>query len=286
VTANHRPGRHGFSMMEMLIVLTVIALVIGMALPALQSSREASRRIKCVNSLRQIVLALHNYETSHEAMPPGVIDPIGPVSGRGDDFDHSWIVQLLPFMEQGPLALAVDPNASVYAQENLRAAYTSMSTFLCPSDPHAARVAGRAKSSYAGCHHDVEAPIDDDNHGVFFLNSHVRNEDVVDGRSQTIFVGEKRIGAADLGWMSGTRATLRNTGSRINAPPPSAPPGDLYVGGFSSGHPGGANFAFGDGSIRFLTDRIDAHVYRLFGHRDDGEMVEDGPFPRTDQGNR
>ena len=71
-------------------------------------------------------------------------------------------------------------------------------------------------SNYAGCHHDVEAPIDADNHGVLFLNSHISGDDIPDGAAHTIFIGEKIVADDDLGWMSGTRATLRNTGLRIN----------------------------------------------------------------------
>jgi hypothetical protein len=71
-------------------------------------------------------------------------------------------------------------------------------------------------SMYAGVHHDVEAPIDVDNHGVFFLNSHVTRLDVVDGLSHTLFIGEKVSDGIDFGWMSGTRSTLRNTGSPLN----------------------------------------------------------------------
>ena len=77
-------------------------------------------------------------------------------------------------------------------------------------------------SNYAGCHHDVEAPIDVDNNGVFFLNSHLHYEDIRDGAAHTIFLGEKRLESADLGWMSGTRATLRNTGTPINGTPMAA----------------------------------------------------------------
>ena len=121
-------------------------------------------------------------------------------------------------------------------------------------------------SSYAGCQNDVEAPIDVDNHGVFYLNSRVRVIDVSDGLAQTLFVGEL-VKSSPLGWVSGTRATLRNTGSPMNGldrkmiedaagPPPL--PADLtalefermiaagehkiapgFVGGFGSQHPGG-----------------------------------------------
>jgi prepilin-type processing-associated H-X9-DG protein len=122
------------------------------------------------------------------------------------------------------------------------------------------------------------------NNGVFFLNSAVHYEDITDGSSHTIFVGEKIVDQGDtLGWMSGTRATLRNAGSPINAArtrtnrgmPPEAPTeeGPLYVGGFGSHHPGGANFAFGDGHVRFISETLDQEVLQQLAARADGKLL-------------
>jgi prepilin-type processing-associated H-X9-DG protein len=139
--------------------------------------------------------------------------------------------------------------------------------------------------AYSACHHDVEAPIDVDNHGVMFLDSSVRREDIRDGAANTIFIGEAG-GPGGWGWASGTRATLRNTGSRINGgrvPPGGVAPivtpggiGLLSVGGFGSTHGPGANFAFGDGSVRYLYEAISPKLYQQLGHRADGALaVED-----------
>ena len=142
------------------------------------------------------------------------------------------------------------------------------------------------------------------NNGVFFLNSRVRVIDVYDGLAQTVFVGEVPR-SSPLGWVSGTRSTLRNTGQPINrldfkaaeeASPGSPLPRDLsmrefeqmiasgqrncalFVGGFGSQHSGGANFAFGDGSVRFLRETIDKAVYQRLGNRADGEIIDDDAF--------
>jgi hypothetical protein len=214
-----------------------------------------------------------------------------------------------------------------------------------------------ARTSYAGCHHDGESPIDADNHGVLFLRSGVRYHEITDGRSNTIFLGEKliddepliahapisaaaggdgvdrsfymeeydppaipdaetppgetppgegavgAIGGApqepaplgppptplpplsDLGWISGTRATLRNTGTPINEssgafmqrrkkPRPAAASTPLWVGGFESWHPGGAYFAFGDGAVRYVREQISTSVYQRLGHRSDGGLID------------
>ncbi|MCA1684500.1 MAG: DUF1559 domain-containing protein [Planctomycetia bacterium] len=274
--ATSRAGA-GFTLMELLVVLAVIAIILSLMLPALQASREAARRSSCINSLRQLGLALQNYEYINQVLPPGVVDTRGPIHNRPEGLHIGWIVQLLPFMEQNGVYNAIDTNVSVYDPANATGARVRINTLLCPSDLERGVPRGVMMDvSFAACHHDVEAPIDVDNHGVFFLNSRVRHEDIPDGSSFTFFVGEKRLQVASSGgWMSGTRATLRNTGTPINAAP--EPGGDL-VGGYSSYHPGGANFAFGDASVRFLSERIDPHVYRLLGHRADGEMIDDALF--------
>jgi prepilin-type processing-associated H-X9-DG protein len=157
-------------------------------------------------------------------------------------------------------------------------------------------------TNYVGVHHDVEAPIAADNHGVLFLNSHVRYEDVTDGTSSTLFVGEKLNDGLDLGWASGTRASLRNTGSAVNFSRPGTGPlspapargsaggaatGDdnaagtgnpPHVGGFASHHPGGANFAFGDGSVRFIKASIGISVYQHLANRADGEVIDSDQY--------
>jgi len=102
--------------------------------------------------------------------------------------------------------------------------------------------------------------------------------DIWDGSSKTILVGEKLTIAGDLGWVSGTKATLRNTGTMEQfspvAPSPHPDTEDpLHVGGFGSGHPGGANFVFADGSVKFLVTEIEPNVFNQLGHRADGQLL-------------
>jgi prepilin-type N-terminal cleavage/methylation domain-containing protein/prepilin-type processing-associated H-X9-DG protein len=279
-----RPDRAGFSLIELLMVMFVICMVISFLIPALGAGQRAARRCQCLNDLKQISLALENYETQYRVLPPGSVDRQRPVRNLPIGQHTSWIVNLLPYLEQGMLYSAVDPRASVYGPENLTARMTTLNTLLCPEDTLAVR-RSPGVSSFAGCHNDVEAPIDVDNHGVFFLNSHISHDDLLDGASCTIFVGEKRLDPSlpELGWISGTRATLRNTGTPINAtplvqasarfalPPAGAP--DLAVGGFGSYHGHGCNFAFGDGSVRWVNETISPRVFRALGNRADGEMT-------------
>jgi prepilin-type N-terminal cleavage/methylation domain-containing protein/prepilin-type processing-associated H-X9-DG protein len=317
----------GFTLIELLVVIAIIAVLIALLLPAIQAAREAARRAQCVNNLMQIVLATKNYESAHEVLPPGSINPTGPIVNKPPGYHHNWVSQILPFMEHKNVTNHMNFNVSVYAPENSTTRATSMSTLLCPSDPRPTWSVGSsnpnvavntsmrppAATSYAGCHHDVEAPIDTTNHGVFFLNSHVTYEDIQDGSSQTIFFGEHFIEPGNFGWASGTRSTLRNTGDAIGvnrpsflpvSPVPNAvleddadeteaatgkakgksgvvkkpeAPADP-VGGFGSYHSGGSNFAFGDGSVRFLKQSITPRVYQLLANRSDGEMISEDNY--------
>ena len=284
--------RSGITLIEVVVVLGVIAFLLCMMIPAIIASRGAADRVSCLNHMKQLVLALHNHEVQRLVLPPGVVNPTGPIRNIAEEQHISWTVPLLPFMEQGGLSGAIVEGSSAYDPINAKASGTRMRTLVCPSDRQGNRTIARttAVSSYAGCHHDVEAPIDADNHGVFFLNSHICHDDLFDGSAYTIFIGEKPIEDSDLGWMSGTRATLRNTGHRPNDPSlfkareaggPAAPRDEFYVGGFGSYHPGGTHFGFGDGSVRFIAQTIDPGVYRLLGHRDDGEPISSAAFPNS-----
>jgi prepilin-type N-terminal cleavage/methylation domain-containing protein/prepilin-type processing-associated H-X9-DG protein len=308
--------RRAFTLIETLVVMSIIAILAACLLPAFLGARGAARRISCVNNLKQINLAIHGYLTAHSVLPSGSYDTGGPIASTPDAQAASWIVSLLPYMEQTALSHAFDPAYGANDPVNHTVAMARLSSLTCPTErpPGGAWFfAGAAPlganggpfSSYAGCQNDVEAPIDVDNHGVFYLNSRVRVVDVSDGLAQTLFVGEL-VRSSSLGWVSGTRSTLRNTGSPLNGldrkmiedaagPPPL--PADLtaiefermiaagehkiapgFVGGFGSQHPGGANFAFGDGSVRFLAQTIEQTVFQRLGNRADGEPIDDEAY--------
>ena len=302
-----KSGREGFTLIELLVVIAIIAVLIALLLPAVQAAREAARRAQCVNNLMQLGIAVHNYESAHEVLPPGVVNPSGPIQNSPKGYHFGWLTQLLPYVEQKNVDRHLNRMVGVYDPSNMSARAVMISTFLCPSDGHNWSNGGVAHTNYVGCHHDVEAPIAANNTGVFFLNSSVRYEDITDGSSSTIFIGEKNVEAGDLGWVSGTRATLRNTGTQIagparlapgfvpapvteeiegedvggddaakGAPPKPAKPDP--VGGFSSNHPGGANFLFGDGAVRFVKRTINPAIYRNLANRADGEMISASDF--------
>jgi prepilin-type N-terminal cleavage/methylation domain-containing protein/prepilin-type processing-associated H-X9-DG protein len=283
----------GFTLIELLVVIAIIGVLIALLLPAVQSAREAARRAQCLNNMVQLSIALQNYESSHLAYPPGVVNPTGPIAGQPKGYHYSWLAQLLPHIEQQNVFNNLNFALGAYHACNDTVRAVEIYTLFCPSDG-SPRTSGSgltsspiALNAYAGCHNDVEAPIDTTNRGTLFLNSALRPDDFSDGLSNTFFVGEKRMDASDLGWVSGTRATLRNTGTAIRlgggpafGPPASATPGAalLWVGGFGSWHPGGANFALGDGSVRFIRASINQTVYQNLGNRSDGNMISASSF--------
>ncbi len=279
----HRLQRGAFTLVELLVVIAIIGVLVGLLLPAVQAAREAARRCMCSNNIAQLGLAVHTYEFNNERMPSGVINPKGPIRNEPIGQHVGWIVQILPHMEQNNLYRHFDQASGVYASENMDARKSRISTLLCPSSPG---IEGRteepkvAYTNYAGCHNDSEAAIDEDNNGVLFLNSRLRFSQIRDGSSQTILIGEMTPTINGLGWASGTASSLRNT-SILSDPPSllqirqmgSEPTGSLEVGGFSSYHSGGCNFAFCDGSVRYLSKSIETKLFQQLGNRADGELL-------------
>ena len=267
---------------ETVDLLAIIGILAGLLLPAIQQAREAARRSSCANNIMQLGLANHHYEFNMERLPSGVINPDGPIRSEPTGQHISWVVQVLPYIEQTTAYKKFDQKAGAYSSVNQSVREHGIALLRCPSNPNFARK-GPRPTDYYGCSNSTEAPISEENNGLLFLNSKIRFRDMIDGSSHTILLGEG-ISINGLGWVSGTRASLRTT---VGMDPPttyaqvvaasvptSVPPvvDTLKVGGFGSYHFGGGNFAIADGSVRFLASQMDKQVFQNLGNRADEEL--------------
>lgn len=200
----------GFTIIELLVVISVIGLLVALLLPAIQQAREASRRLKCVNNLKQIGLALHNYHDAHRVLPFGVGWDDHPTSGHVgtlNDRRYSCHSLLLPYLDQKVVYEQINFNIAPFHPyvsaevgptgqlgDNAAAATVSLDVFLCPSDTDRMRFPW-GRNNYRSCNGSTWNGRHED--GMFGQISSVRFRSVKDGLSQTAMFCERMKGTGD-----------------------------------------------------------------------------------------
>ncbi len=334
---NSRSG--GFTLVELLVVIAIIGVLVGLLLPAVQAAREAARRMQCSNNLKQMGLAMHNYESAMKRFPAGLIMIHG---GTPIDVKSTGFASLLPYLEQANAENLINQKIPWYLQSP-QAVRVVLPVYLCPSDPveplHAyafvASMEAPAGDTYASCsyafslgHHDglgytssyQARPVTPES-GLFMTNFWPNISQITDGTSNTFVIGEAASGVAMcegigctvplqspvgentavFGWLVGGtnpspffQGGFRYSGSygstveKLNKRPvtdsywdiaqfnnftPSWRGGPHRISNFRSLHSGGANFAYGDGSVQYLSDSIDQVAYRALSTISGGEVV-------------
>jgi prepilin-type processing-associated H-X9-DG protein len=279
-------------LIELLVVLAIIGLLVGLLLPAVQAAREAARRMQCTNNLKQITLAALNYAENWGTLPMGgyaqsIAAGTGPFAPDGTPYvSNGPLLPLTPYLDQRPVFDAMNFDVNIWTAINATVTAIGISTLWCPSDPgiNASRTLsdgsfydpGAFKMYYTSYHGSLGAwfvfpQFNAYANGLFMAEGAVRLASITDGLSQTIAFGEHTraiLSPADQDcwhwWPSGSHGdaigdALYPINPQRVLPYSSADIGQApaYAVAASSLHPGGANFALADGSVRFLKETID-----------------------------
>lgn len=295
----------GMTLIELLVVIAIIGVLIGLLLPAVQGAREATRRMACSNNMRQIGLALHNYESSHRILPPSSTSDVeqgGWIADPDRRHIHSWLSLILPQIEAGNLAQRIDYDVSSMHANNLFAASHVVPVYRCPSyngpdyspdDNYTRRSARYAIGNYVALGSTDAGHIYGQNSGLFDPDgtlhplSKAKFSDVLDGLSNTLIASETREIRMAVWMDGGTAAVVAFRYDEYNAPtyaglehalnytPYFDYPNPRSEFGPSSRHPGGAQHLLGDGSVRFINNSIAALAYASLVTRRGGDATGD-----------
>ncbi|MBX3442015.1 MAG: DUF1559 domain-containing protein [Planctomyces sp.] len=306
-------GRRGFTLIELLVVIAIIGLLVSLLMPAVQRAREAARRNACLNNMKQLGLASHNYLDAHRVFPSGWVEDDAtplcdldvtpftePVSinlsanQRVEIRDWAmgpywgWHALMLPQMDQ--LTIQIDYMLRKHDANNWRMAQVPIETYVCPSASlPSSRPANLGYTSYRGnmgwwSQADPNAPL---NNGVFYRNSSIADRDFTDGMSNTILFGESLFG----GFWADNYACCARARDDIQAPSGAMlnfdtywnastgtncpqPPNTIHFFGFGSFHGDILNFTLADGSSRSVAKNLDTNVFRALCTRNGREPID------------
>jgi prepilin-type N-terminal cleavage/methylation domain-containing protein/prepilin-type processing-associated H-X9-DG protein len=330
--------QRGFTLIELLVVIAIIAVLIALLLPAVQAAREAARRAQCVNNLKQIGLAIANYESSTGSYPTGCINTATNEQCSGNRNANAFEF-IMPYLEGGNQYASINYNwfQFVYnAPVNSTAFAAKVATYICPSDLPSfpldpTKFIATPQTSYAMVAGNTEIILYRYNPGTndAYCNAITPDgpfgrqftygvQNITDGTSNTVFWGEtsrfknepanySTVSSFFNTWVTaggfwnpgdiGTSILIQGmayTVPQINAPAQTTSPiswltnplnwwtqpqsqtyGEL---GFHSFHAGGANFLFGDGSVKFLKQTINPNTYMGLGTRAGGEVISSDSY--------
>lgn len=295
---------HAFTLVELLVVITIIAILIGLLLPAVQAAREAARKMSCSNNVRQVGLATQNYHSAHQQFP----------RSKTPEHEHTWAAALLPFLERSDIFEKYDFSVHWDHPDNHDVIDKHVETYLCPSTPQNRKLAPNdgnvlcAPIGYAPPSLSSEfinagfiSPRVDPT-GI--INNNVtRFRDVLDGTANTVLFAE--CAGRPQHWVHGRRGPLNNDDGCGNANVSNGVvrgggwadfvnnipvhgfrddgltcPGPIMINATNNNeaysfHVGGIHINMADGSARFVTDSIDNEIYASLITKAEGEVIDE-----------
>ena len=291
-----RPRRRAFTLVELLVVIAVIAVLIALILPAVQKARESARRTQCKNNVKQIVLALHNYHTSHDMFPSGWIGVENEFPLATAPTGWGWAAMLLPELDNGPLFDKINFFESIEHSSNQFARENALHVFRCGSDSSFDKweikekanpttiLATLGTANYIGSFGTRDlaecetSPLGERCHsdGMFYHNSTTQFKSIRDGHSTTIMIGERKsdIQKALYSTWVGAVPGGEDTFARVVGVSDHTPNGDAgHFEDYSSNHDAGTHFGMADGSVQFISDSINLKLFRGLATRSGSEFI-------------